>query len=473
MLTHFINGETVPSINGGSFVLDQASRAAKPIEVTRGDAQDAASAVESAAAALPAWRNISSQERGRALQRVADALRADIDRFAQAESLDTGKPIELSRAEVTGAADYFEFYATLVNLPVGEVLDIEPGLHVHTIREPYGVVGIITPWNLPLNQAARACAPALLAGNTVVLKPAEVTPTTSIMFAELCKHVGLPDGVLNVVLGQGSVVGTAIVEHPTVSKVAFTGSVPVGRTISRVAAERILPLTLELGGKSACVVFEDSDLDLAAKEIVRAFTTNAGQVCSSGTRLLVQESVHDALVGKIVDRVKALREGVDVGPIITQQQFGTVKDYLQVAEDEGATAAVGGSGSAVDEAGCYVAPTVYTNVDNSMRIAQEEVFGPVLAVIKFSSEDEAIALANDSDFGLAGGVFSHDIAQAMRVASAIQAGQIYINSWSTQSVQMPFGGHKLSGYGREKGIEAVNHYSQVKSVSINLGAVTA
>ncbi|WP_018634954.1 aldehyde dehydrogenase family protein [Parafrankia elaeagni] len=425
-------------------------------------------AVREAAAAAQHWRHLASFDRGRVLMSIARRIVADLDDLVALERAETGKPAPLAAAEIIGAAEYFEFYASLVHLPIGAVLDVRPDLHVYTVREPFGVVGVITPWNLPLNQAARACAPALAAGNVVVVKPAETTTGTTVALARLAVEEGLPPGVLNVVLGPGSTVGSAIVEHPLVRKVAFTGSVLVGQKIGRIAAERILPLTLELGGKSANIVFADADLDFAATEAVRAFTGKAGQICSSGTRLLVERNIHDEFVAKVVEAARRQRPGHELGPMITDQQFETVQHYFRVATDDGAVAATGGTvalepGMAEQR---FVEPTVYTGVTSDMRIAREEVFGPVLAVLPFETEDEAVAIANDSDYGLVGGVFTADISRAFRVARAIEAGQVYVNSWSTQSVQMPFGGHKASGYGREKGIEALAHYSQMKSISV-------
>ncbi|MCR1784000.1 aldehyde dehydrogenase family protein [Nocardioides carbamazepini] len=436
-----------------------------------GDAQEAVDeACRAAAAAAYGWRHTEAFARGRVLMAIARRMLADLDELVATECAETGKPAALAEAEIRGAADYFEFYASLVHLPSGDVLDVRPDLHVYTMREPYGVVGVITPWNLPLNQAARACAPALAAGNVVVVKPAETTSGTTLALARMALEEGLPPGVLTVVPGPGSTVGTAIVEHPLVRKVAFTGSVPVGQSIGRIAAERILPLTLELGGKSANIVFADADLDFAAAEAVRAFTGNAGQVCSSGTRLLVERSVHDDFVARVVALARRQRPGHELGPMITDKQFETVQHYFQVAAEDGLVPATGGTVAVAPGLAerRYVEPTVYVGVTNDMRIAREEVFGPVLAVIAFDTEDEAVAIANDSDYGLVGGVFTADMSRAFRVAHAIEAGQVYINSWSTQSVQMPFGGHKASGYGREKGIEALAHYSQVKSVSVRI-----
>ncbi|MEU5722528.1 aldehyde dehydrogenase family protein [Micromonospora sp. NPDC047738] len=469
-LLHWIGGEAVPPTAGGFRSGTNPATGGVGAQVAQGTAADVDLAVRAAHTAAPGWRRIASLERGRILAAIGRRLLADLDVLAELESLDTGKPLALATAEIRGAAEYFEFYAALVNLPAGDVLDIQPDLHVYTLREPFGVVGVITPWNLPLNQAARACAPALAAGNTIVAKPAESTSQTTVALARIASEEGLPPGALNVVLGRGDEVGTAIVQHPLVRKVAFTGSVRVGQDIGRIAADRIIPLTLELGGKSANIVFADADLEFAAAEAVRAFTTNAGQVCSSGTRLLVERSVQERFVAALVAATRRLRLGEDVGPMITRGQYDTVQRYFAIAAEEGARAELGG-GVVTDpelDGGFYVEPTIYSGVTNEMRIAREEVFGPVLVVIPFDTEQEAIDLANDSEFGLVGGVFTEDISRAFRVAESIEAGQVYINSWSTQSVQMPFGGHKQSGYGREKGIEALHHYSHVKSISVRL-----
>lgn len=436
--------------------------------IASSDDADVTAAVAAAKAASSEWRRFPSAARGRILNRIAQAIRVHAEDLIALEIQDTGKPRHTAEWEVENSAAYFEFYATLVNLPAGDVLDVEPNHHMFTKREPFGVIGIITPWNLPLNQAARAVAPALTAGNVVVLKPPSTSSQTSVLMGKIAQEAGLPDGVLNVVLGQGSKVGTAIVSHPDVRKVAFTGSVATGRSIGRIAAERIIPLTLELGGKSANIVFDDADLEFAATEAVRAFANNAGQVCSAGTRLLVQETIHDEFVQKVATIAGRLEEGVDVGPMITRHQYEEVQNYFEVARAEGAEPIIGGSASRKPEleGGFYVQPTIYPRVSNDMRIAREEVFGPVLVTIPFSTEEDAIQIANDSDFGLVGGVFTGDIGRALRVSDALEAGQIFVNSWSTGAVQMPFGGHKHSGYGREKGIEALMHYSHLKSVVV-------
>ncbi len=475
VLDHWIDGKSVPP-SGKAYIENvDPSTGAPSIHVASGSAGDVDLAVAAARRAAPAWRKFPSAERGRLMTALAQAIRANRDHLAALERADTGKPLAGALGEIEGSAQYFEFYGGLVYLPVGDVLDVAPDQHVYTRREPYGIVGIITPWNLPMNQCARAMAPALVAGNVVVAKPSEITSRTTIELARLASEVGFPPGVVNIVLGTGAIVGTAIVSHPDVRKVAFTGSVEVGKAIGHIAADRIIPLTLELGGKSANIVFEDADLETAATDAVRGFTLNAGQVCSAGTRLLVQRSIYAKFTAAVAKATQAIIPGESLGPLITPAQFDRVQHYFEVARKDGARALTGGKIAKVQgkEGGFYVEPTLYADVDNSMRIAREEVFGPVLVAIPFETEEDAIRIANDSPYGLIGTVWSNDISRALRVADQIEAGQVFINVWNTMSVQTPFGGHKLSGYGREKGIEAINHYSHLKTVTVKIAPYKA
>ena len=475
VLDHWIDGKSVPPSDKAYIENVDPSTGAPSIRVASGSSTDVDLAVAAAKRAAPGWRKFPSAERGRLMTALAQAIRANRDHLAALERADTGKPLAGALGEIEGSAQYFEFYGGLVYLPVGDVLDVAPDQHVYTRREPYGVVGIITPWNLPMNQCARALAPALVAGNVVVAKPSEITSRTTIELARLATQVGFPAGVVNIVLGTGAIVGTAIVSHPDVRKVAFTGSVDVGKAIGHIAADRIIPLTLELGGKSANIVFEDADLETAATDAVRGFTLNAGQVCSAGTRLLVQKSIYTKFTEAVAKATQAIVPGDSLGPLITPAQFDRVQHYFEVARKEGARALTGGKVAKVKgkEGGFYVEPTLYADVDNSMRIAREEVFGPVLVAIPFDTEEDAIRIANDSPYGLIGTVWSKDISRALRVADQIEAGQVFINVWNTMSVQTPFGGHKLSGYGREKGIEAINHYSHLKTVTVKIAPYKA
>jgi aldehyde dehydrogenase (NAD+) len=462
---NWIDGQrAAPSTN--NYRVSRSPWDAEPVaEIANSGSQDVAAAVSAASRAGRAWREMKSGERGKILSRIADAMRAEGQLLAELEAAEAGKPGPQSLREVEGAAQYFDFYAGLGQIPAGDVIDVGPGIHGYTRHEPFGVVGVITPWNAPLNQAARAIAPAILAGNTVVVKPPEVTSTTTLELARIATEAGLPAGVLNVVTGNRVGVGGPLVEHPDVRKLAFTGSVRGGQEIGKVAAERVLPLTLELGGKSANIVFADADLEAAADGAVRAFTGNAGQICSSGTRLLVAEEVREAFTERLLERLRSVEPGVTYGHITTESQFQQVQNYFEVAREDGATLAAGGKATGE---GWLIEPTVYTDVTNDMRIAREEVFGPVLAVIPFTDDDDAVSMANDSEFGLVAGIWTSDIGRAHRVATLLEAGQVYINDWLSGLVEGPFGGMKNSGYGREKGLEALRHYTQSKFVVVRL-----
>ena len=475
--THYIAGQALTDVTptDSAFTVFDPKTGQVGAKVAAGAAHEIDLAVLAAAGAAPAWRDRRPVERGRILLGIAAKLRAHATSLAALESRETGKPGWQTPIEVEIAAQYFEFYGGLVNIFQGETINLGAAYHCYTIREPYGVVGVITPWNAPLNQAARAIAPALAAGNTVVAKPSEFTSGTTLELARIaCEECGLPAGVLNVVLGDGQGAGTALASHKLVRKIAFTGSVRAGREIGQIAAERIIPLTLELGGKSPNIIFEDADLAQAIPGAIRAFVTNAGQVCLAGSRLLVQASIHDSVVGAIKAALPGVKVGPQsdavVGPLSTRAQYDRVRAYFDIADADGARLVTGGAAEQDEawEGGWFVAPTVYADVTSSMRIAREEIFGPVLVVMPFADEAEAISIANDTDYGLAAGIWTQNLSRAHRVAAAIEAGQIYVNEYQAGGVETPLGGYKNSGYGREKGIEALHHYSQLKCVTIKL-----
>jgi len=437
-------------------------------QLLQGDATAVDAAVSAATGAAKAWRSQKPIERGRVLLRMAEAVRKNVDRLSAIESAETGKPAWQAPLEMEGAASYLEYYGGLVNIQHGDVIDMGSDYHTYTLREPFGVVGVITPWNAPMNQCARCIAPALAAGNTVVVKPSEYTSATTVELAKIAKECGMPDGVFNVVLGNGPAAGAALVEHGDVRKVAFTGSTRAGRLIGKTAADRIIPVTLELGGKSPNIIFEDADVATAVEKSLFAFIFNTGQVCSAGTRLLVHESVLDEVLTKLRTGVGEFVPGENLGPLTTPEQYQKVKEYFDIAEAEGLEKIAGGAVVEHDSGGLFVQPTIYHVKDKSSRLYREEVFGPVLTVVSFSDDDEAVSLANNTEYGLVAGLWTKDVSRAHRVAAQIEAGQVFVNDWVIAGVEAPFGGFKQSGIGREKGIEALHHYSQLKSVIVKI-----
>ena len=432
-------------------------------EVPRAGVEEVDDAVRAARAALPSWRAVAPGERARVLYAIAENIAAHAEELAVLEARNAGKAISDARGEMEMVKETFRYYSGAPERLLGDTIPVTGG-QAFTVREPVGVVGLITPWNFPLAIASWKLAPALAAGNTVVLKPAELTPLTALRFAELALEAGLPEGVVNVVVGPGRTCGARLVEHPGVNKIAFTGSTEVGRSIAEGAAATIKRVTLELGGKSANIIFADADIEAAAAAAPLAVFGNAGQDCCARSRILVQAEEMEPFMAALEQSVKELRvgdpldESTQMGPLISAGQRAAVASFLQ----DGAPVAF--RGSAPEGPGFWFAPTVLAPVDAGARVAREEVFGPIAAVIPFRDEAEAIALANDTIYGLSGSIWTRDGARALRVARAVETGVLSINSNSSVRVSTPFGGFKQSGYGRELGPHALEAYTEIKTI---------
>ncbi|MFB6268574.1 MAG: aldehyde dehydrogenase [Halobacterium sp.] len=439
-------------------------------EVAVADESDVDRAVRAASEAFPAWRDTDPVERGQTLYRVAELVREHADELAEIETRDQGKPLSQARSDVLSGARYFEYYAGAADKIEGASVPVGTGQVDFTVREPYGVSAQIIPWNFPGNLFARGVAPALAAGNTAVVKPAPTTPLSAYRLAELCFEAGVPESAVNVVSGRGET-GAALTSHEGVDTITFTGSVPTGQRVMEAAAANVTPVTLELGGKNPAIVYPDANLEEAVSWIDRGIFTNAGQICSAADRAIVHESLYDEFVDRIVERAESYELGAgaddpDMGPLNSRQHFERVRDYVDVAREEGATVATGGR--APDRDGYFYEPTVLTGVDNDMRVAQEEIFGPVLSVIPYGDDDDPIEVGNDVAYGLVAGVFTDDVRRAHRAAQRLEAGNVYVNKWFGDTNQTPFGGYKNSGIGREKGLEALDSYLQTKNVAVNL-----
>ncbi len=471
-----IDGQRVNAADNGTFDVFDPSSGKVLATVAKATKADVKRAVHSAHAALEskAWGGLAPAERGRIMNRIAAAIRERAEELADLESRDNGKPLRQARTDVQVAARYFEFFAGAADKIMGNTIPLGPGYLDYTVREPIGVSAHIVPWNYPIQIGARGVAPALAAGCTVVFKPSSEAPMTALRLGEIGLACGLPPGVLNVVPGTGSEAGVALASDPDINQLTFTGSVDVGIAVAKMAADNVVPVVMELGGKSPNIVFADADLDLTVQGVSNAIFQNAGQTCSAGSRLLVERGAHDGLVERLAARASSMRLGAgvsdpDMGPIISKRQLETIEGYVKVGRGEGATVVAGGARPS-DPAlagGYFFQPTLLDRVSADMRVAQEEIFGPVLAIIEFDGLEEAATLANRSDYGLLAGIWTTNINKALALASKIKAGQVYVNTYGAGGgVELPFGGYKKSGYGREKGLESLASYTQVKNVCV-------
>jgi aldehyde dehydrogenase (NAD+) len=472
-----INNEWRPASSGKTMEVVNPATEEVVAEVPAADASDVDAAVTAARAALDGpWGKLSARERGRLVRRLADRLTERADEVARLETLHNGKPITESRQiEIPLVAECFEYYAGWSDKVMGETIPVKGNHLVYTLREPVGVVAAIVPWNFPLVLAAWKVAPALACGNTVILKPASQTPLTALALAEIAVEVGLPPGVLNVITGPGSTVGRAIVEHPGIDKVAFTGDTATGRSIMQGAAGTLKRITLELGGKSPNIVLSDADMDAAIRGATIGIFYGKGEVCAAGSRLLVDRSIKDEFIDKLAARVKKMVPGDPMDPktrfgaLASRTQLETVMKYIAAGKSEGATLVAGGERADIGTGkGYFVRPTVFADVTPAMTISREEIFGPVLAAIDFADLDEAIARANDTPYGLAAGVWTRDIKKAHYVAKKLQAGTVWVNTYNVYDTAAPFGGYKQSGFGREMSAHAIEHYTQLKTVWVDL-----
>ncbi|WP_102159231.1 aldehyde dehydrogenase [Zhihengliuella halotolerans] len=473
---HFINGRAAAPADGEYFTSTNPATLEVLYEAARGTAEDVNRAVAAADAAFrnPLWRDLSPTKRGHLLRRLADLVVENAEELALQETEDNGKLLREMRGQLAGLPEYLYYYAGLADKVQGSQVPTS-SIEVlnYTQREPLGVVGAITPWNSPLTLTTSKLAPALAAGNTLVIKPSEYTSRTILRFAELTVQAGFPDGVVNVVTGMGAEAGAALVEHPGIAKISFTGSTATGARIASSTAARFIGCTLELGGKSPNIVFGDADVDNAAMGVVAGIFAAAGQTCIAGSRVFVHRSVYDELLEKVAARAQSIVIGdprdaaTELGPLAFEAQLEKVSSYVDLGVAEGAQIATGGGRPETGLGGYFFEPTVLTGVDNSMRVVREEIFGPVAAIMPFDTEDEVLALANDTEYGLAAGVWTQNLARAHRMSRRLDAGTVWVNTYRAMSPMSPRQGFKSSGVGIEHGLESMNEYTRLKSIWIN------
>jgi betaine-aldehyde dehydrogenase len=474
-----IGGASVDAADGQTFEVTNPATGAVIATAPLGGWEDVNRAVAAARKAFDdpkGWSSWSASKRGRTLAKLSSLVKANLEELARIESRNGGKPISGARGETLGVSLVFEYYAGAANKVFGQTIPVsKPGLDI-TLREPIGVVGLIVPWNFPLLMASWKLGPALAAGNTCILKPASYTPLSAIRLGELALEAGFPPGVLNVVTGPGGTAGASIAAHPEIGKVAFTGETTTGQEIMRLAAGNVKKISLELGGKSPNIVFADADLERFARESPYAVFDNSGQDCCARSRIFVERSAHEQVLEAFVVATRNVKvgdpenEATEMGSLVSFRQRDRVAEYIAIGRDEGASVVCGGEAPADPAlaAGAYLMPTVFDGVTNEMRIAREEIFGPVVSIIPFDSEEEAVRLANATPYGLSGSVWSRDIGKALRTARAIQAGVLSVNSNSSVHTEAPFGGYKMSGIGRELGMSAIDMYTETKNIFIDL-----
>jgi aldehyde dehydrogenase (NAD+) len=475
----FIDGQFVDAESGKTFNSPNPATGETFAEVAEADKADIDKAVAAARKAFEGkWSKMSARDRGRLLYKLSQLIERDTAQLAELETSDNGKPIkESTYIDIPSVVENFEYFAGWSTKIEGETIPVPGQMFNYTLREPLGVCGQIIPWNFPLLMAAWKLAPALAAGNTVVLKPAEQTPVTAMELAKLFQEAGFPEGVVNVVPGYGETAGAALASHKGIDKIAFTGSTEIGKVIARNAADNLTKVSLELGGKAPNIIFADADLDQAVNGAMMGIFFNQGQVCCAGSRLFVEEKVKEEFLGRFKEKADRIKVGDPMdkttlmGPQVSEEQLNKIKSYVGIAREEGATVFTGGESPQLDpqfQNGYFFQPTIFSDVNNSMRVAQEEIFGPVTSVISFDNDEDLIRQANETIYGLSAGIWTRDITRAHRFAKAVKAGVVWINTYNMFNAASPFGGYKQSGYGREMGRHALELYTQVKSVWVDL-----